>query len=123
VINGIETASGLAATDQWRFRVSVMRLDGVVYRFIFAAKTDDARFMQGADATLRSFRRTEPADLDGVRQVRVKTVVAAQGDTAESLARQMRSLERGEELFYIINNLYPGDPLTVGAGYKIVAAR
>ena len=56
-------ASGLAQTDQWFFRVSVMRLDGQVYRFIFAAKADSARFAQGAEATLQSFRRTEARDL------------------------------------------------------------
>lgn len=123
VINGIETASGLASTDQWQFRVSVMRLDGIVYRFIFAAKTESQRFIQGAEATLRSFRRTEPSDLSGVTQVKVRTVVAQAGDTAARLAQQMASLERGEELFYIINNLYPGDPLVPGERYKIVSSR
>ncbi len=119
--NGIDMASGLAQTDQWFFRVSVMRLDGQVYRFIFAAKADSERFARGAEATLKSFRRTEAADLTQVSKVSIKIVTAKPGDTADSLAQQMRGLNRGAELFYIINNLYPGDPIVPGEKYKLVA--
>ncbi|MDB5472894.1 MAG: family metalloprotease [Devosia sp.] len=119
--NGIEMASGLAQTDQWFFRVSVMRLDGQVYRFIFAAKTDSARFAQGAEATLKSFRRAEPSDLAQVSRVTIRIVTAKSGDTADGLARQMSGLNRGTDLFYIINDLYPGDPIVPGEKYKVVA--
>jgi predicted Zn-dependent protease len=118
--NGIEMATGLAQTDQWFFRVSVMRLDGQVYRFIFAAKADSPRFAQGADATLASFRRTTESDLSAIRKVAVRIVTAKAGDTADRLAAQMNALTRGTELFYIINDLYPGDPVQVGEQYKIV---
>jgi len=120
-VNGIEMASGVAQTDQWFFRVSVMRLDGQVYRFIFAAKADSARFAQGAEATLKSFRRTDASDLGQIRKVAVRIVTAKPGDSADSLARQMAGLSRGSELFYIINNLFPGDPVEPGKKYKVVA--
>src|SRR5690606_135853 len=119
--NGIEMASGLAQTDQWFFRVSVMRLDGQVYRFIFAAKSDSARFAQAAEATLKGFRRTEASDLSQVRKVAVRVVTAKAGDSADSLARQMAGLSRGTELFYIINDLFPGDAVEPGRKYKLVA--
>ena len=32
----------------------------------------------------------------------------------------MAGLSRGTDLFYILNNLYPGDTLTTGQKYKIV---
>jgi len=121
--NGLEMASGIARTEQWNFRVAVVRFDGQVYRFIFAAKADSPRFAQGADETLRSFRRTTPADLTGVRQVSLKVVTAKGGETADSLARQMAGLTRGAELFYIINNMYPGDPVEPGKRYKVVVVR
>ena len=41
-------------------------------------------------------------------------MTAKAGDTADSLARQMAGLNRGSELFYIINDLYPGDPVVPG---------
>jgi predicted Zn-dependent protease len=118
--NGIDMASGLAQTDQWFFRVSVMRLDGQVYRFIFAAKSDSSRFAQGAEETLKSFRRAEASDLNQVRKVAVRVVTARSGDSADSLARQMAGLSRGSELFYIINDLYPGDAVVPGEKYKVV---
>ncbi|WP_375452463.1 M48 family metalloprotease [uncultured Devosia sp.] len=118
--NGVEMASGMAQTDQWFFRVSVMRLDGQVYRFIFAAKADSARFAEGALATLKSFRRTDPTDLAQIRKVGVRVVTAKAGDTADGLARQMAGLSRGSELFYIINDLFPGDPVVAGQKYKMV---
>ncbi|MCS6761407.1 MAG: M48 family metalloprotease [Candidatus Devosia symbiotica] len=118
--NGIDMASGLAKTDQWFFRVSVMRLDNQVYRFIFAAKSDASRFAQGAAATLESFRRTTDRDLASIRKVAIRIVTAKSGDTADSLAKQMSALSRGTELFYIINDLYPGDPVVAGEQYKIV---
>ncbi len=48
--NSIEMASGVAVTEQWSFRVAVMRYSGKVYRFIFAAKTDSPAFAQGRGA-------------------------------------------------------------------------
>lgn len=119
-VNGMDTASGTAKTDQWSFRVSVARFQGEVVRFIFAAKSDSPRFEQGADATLASFRPTTPADLSQIRKVSVKIITAKPGDTAASLALRMASMSRGIDLFYVLNNLLPGDPVVAGQQYKII---
>lgn len=118
--NGIDMATGVAQTAEWFFRVAVMRIDGDVYRFIFAAKADSPRFAAGADATLKSFRRTDGSDLTNIRKVAIKVITAKAGDTTDKLARQMGGLARGGDLFYIINNLFPGDPIEPGKQYKIV---
>ncbi|HTJ58271.1 MAG TPA: M48 family metalloprotease [Devosiaceae bacterium] len=119
-VNGMDTASGIAKTAQWSFRVSVARFQGQVVRFIFAAKADSPRFDFGADATLRSFRPTTTADLAQIRSVSLKVIVAKPGDTAQKLAQRMASMSRGVELFYILNNLLPGDPVTPGQKYKVI---
>ncbi|MDR3474817.1 MAG: M48 family metalloprotease [Devosia sp.] len=119
-VNGMDTASGIAKTDQWSFRVSVARFQGQVVRFIFAAKSDSDRFGQGARATLMSFRPTSPSDLSLIRKVAVKAITAKPGDTADKLAQRMAALSRGIDLFYILNNLLPGDPVVVGQKYKII---
>ena len=119
--NGIEMASGIAITPQWNFRVAVARYGGQVYRFIFAAKFDSPGFSKGAEATLKSFRPASAKDLGQVHQLVVRTVIAGGIDTADSLARKMAGLTRGTDLFYILNNLYPGDPVTPGQKYKYVA--
>jgi predicted Zn-dependent protease len=121
--NGIDMATGIAATDQWNFRVSVMRYGGKVYRFIFAARFDSDRFAQGAEATLKSFRPTTSKDLALIKTVAIKVVTARPGDTADSLARQMAGLTKGVQLFYILNNLDPGDVILAGAKYKIVVVK
>lgn len=118
--NGLDMATGLAQTDQWFFRVAVVRLDGDVYRFIFAAKSDSARFEQGARATIESFRRTTQSDLSQIRQLSIRLVTARPGDTADRLAAQMADIARARDLFYILNNLYPGDPVVPGKRYKVV---
>jgi predicted Zn-dependent protease len=120
---GLDTASGIAATDQWNFRVEVIRFEGRVYRFIFAARIDSELFARAAASTLKSFRAATGADLRQVRSLTVKTVVAGPVDSADSLARKMAPVENATNLFYILNNLYPGDPVTPGASYKVVAVQ
>jgi predicted Zn-dependent protease len=119
--NGFDTASGIAATPQWNFRVQVVRFENRVYRFIFAARIDSELFARGAEETLRSFRAATQNDLRQIRKMEVRTVTAGAVDTADSLARRMAGVSNATNLFYILNNLYPGDAVTAGAAYKVVA--
>jgi len=119
--NGFDMASGVAVTPQWNFRVAVVRLEGRVYRFIFAAKFDSPGFSKAAEDTLKSFRATTARDLSAVKHMVIRMVTAGSVDTSDSLARKMAGLSRGTDLFYILNNLYPGDTLTPGQQYKIVS--
>ena len=121
--NGIDMASGVAVTDQWNFRVAVARLGGQVFRFIFAAKFTTPAFEKAAEETLKSFRTSTEKDLALVRRLVVRPVVAGNMDTADSLARRMNTLTRGNDLFYILNNLYPGDPVQAGQKYKVVVVQ
>jgi predicted Zn-dependent protease len=121
--NGIDMASGVAVTDQWNFRVAVARLGGQVFRFIFAAKFTNPAFEKAAEETLKSFRTSTDKDLALVRRLVVRPVVAGNMDTADSLARRMNGLTRGNDLFYILNNLYPGDPVQAGQKYKVVVVQ
>lgn len=120
---GFDTASGVAATDQWNFRVQVVRFQGRVYRFIFAARIDSELFARAASETLRSFRAATSNDLKQIRSLSVETVTAGAVDSADSLARKMGQVPNGANLFYVLNNLYPGDPVTPGAPYKVVVAK
>lgn len=119
--NGYDMASGVAATAQWNFRVGVVRKDNKVFRFIFAARVDSELFSRGADETLKSFRTTNSDDLRLVHKVTIKTVTAGAVDSADSLARRMGPIKDAANLFYILNNLYPGDPVVAGQQYKVVA--
>ena len=119
-LNGFDTASGAAATEQWNFRVEIVRFQSRVYRFIFAARIDSELFVRGADTTLASFRAATSADLRQVHTLAVRTVTAGTVDSADSLARRMGGIADAKNLFYILNNLYPGDPVVAGQQYKVV---
>ncbi|VAW19226.1 Putative Zn-dependent protease [hydrothermal vent metagenome] len=121
--NGVEMASGTAKTEKWAFRVTALRFDGEVYRFIFAARTDSAEFQKAALQTIASFRRARASDLSKIRQVRIALVRARPSDTTETLASRMGKIPNAREIFYLINNLYAGDELVVGQQYKIVSVR
>lgn len=121
--NNIDMATGEAQTDEWIFRVSVVRFDGEVYRFIFAAKTDGAQFAKAAEDTLKSFRRVTSRDTAGIRKTSVELVTARAGDTTTSLARKMGKVDNASELFLVLNNLFPGDPIIAGQKYKIVTVK
>jgi predicted Zn-dependent protease len=120
-VNGVDMATGVAVTPQWTFRVAVARFKDRVYRFIFAAKFDSPAFDAAASETLRSFRPATQKDAAGASHLVLRLVRAGKLDTADSLARRMAGLTRGTDLFYILNNLYPGDPVVPGQRYKIVA--
>lgn len=121
--NGIEMATGQAATNEWVFRVSVARLDGEVYRFIFASKTDTKRFASAAEETLKSFRRATDNDISQIRTTDIELVTARSGDTIRSLAAKMANTGNAFELFLVLNNLYSDDAIVPGQKYKIVGVK
>jgi predicted Zn-dependent protease len=120
-VNGFDVATGVAATNQWNFRVQVVRFQGKVYRFIFAARIDSELFARGADQTIKSFRAANGGDLRLIRKVNIKTLAAGPVDSADSLSRKMGPVNDAANLFYILNDLYPGDPVVAGQSYKVVA--
>lgn len=118
----IDIASGTAKTDQWFFRVAVVRHDGEVYRFIFAAKTDTTRFARAAEQTVNSFRPTTDKDVAQIRNTVVRLVTAGANDTIETLIAKMGNLANRRELFLVLNNLLTGDPIEPGQIYKVVVS-
>ena len=65
--------------------------------------------------------------LPAIAQIRAPftgTVLRKEAEVGEVVAPSVGGgLTRGAELFYILNNLYPGDPVTPGAKYKIVVVQ
>ncbi|MCF6301840.1 MAG: M48 family metalloprotease [Devosiaceae bacterium] len=118
--NGVEMASGIATTDQWAFRVTALRFQGKVYRFIFAARNQSSTFKAGAASTIASFRQTKAADLRAIQLVKIGLVVARPGDNADTLGAKMQNIPNGKALFLLLNDLLSGDPVVAGQSYKIV---
>jgi predicted Zn-dependent protease len=119
-IAGLEAATAVAEGQQWSFRLGAIRLNGRLYRLIFAAHTlspaVDSRFM----ASLDSFRLINAQDSALAAPQRIKIVEAGNGDTAETLAARMAFLPRPVDQFLILNGLERGARVP-GQRYKIVA--
>ncbi|HEY3623879.1 MAG TPA: M48 family metalloprotease [Roseiarcus sp.] len=120
-IDGLEAATAVAQGDQWSFRLGAVRLNGRLYRLIFAAHdlspAVDSRFM----ASLDSFRLINAQDSAVASPEKIKIVEAANGDTAETLAARMGFLPQWLDQFLILNGLERGAALVPGQRYKVVA--
>lgn len=117
---GVEMASARAVTDVWTFRISAVRFEGTVYRFIFAARQDSQAFADRSAQVVSSFRKTRSTDLRKIRHLVVRLVTAKPGDTIASVSARMSGVSNPSQLFLVLNALYPGDRLTAGERYKVV---
>jgi predicted Zn-dependent protease len=118
-LNGLPAATTVARNDTWTFRLYTVRLDGDVFRFIFAAKHDIEMADRGFRESMATFRRISPAEA-GAKPHRLKIVRVAPGQTIESLARRMAVPDRRVELFRALNGLSPGDTVKSGDRVKLV---
>jgi predicted Zn-dependent protease len=119
-INGLEAASASASAKGWQFRITVIRVGGATYRFIFANESSTAAFDRAAASTAESFRRLSAQEAAGLRPLRVRVVPVKPGETPASIAGRMSGVERPLELFQVLNELEPGRPLEPGRWVKIV---
>ena len=119
--NGVDMASGAAKTEQWYFRITAVRFEGDVYRYIFASRTGDADFAERASETISSFRSAKASDTRKIKRTVLRIVTANEGDTIKNLAAKMSGVGNGTELFLVLNSLFPDDPITPGTQYKIVS--
>jgi predicted Zn-dependent protease len=120
-IDGLEAATATAQGDQWSFRLGAVRLNGRLYRLIYAARNlspaVDSRFM----ASLDSFRLINAQDSALAAPEKIKIAEAANGDTAETLAARMAFLPQSLDQFLILNGLERDAALVPGQRYKVVA--
>jgi predicted Zn-dependent protease len=119
-IDGLEAATAIAKGDQWSFRLGAVRLNGRLYRLIYAAHdlspAVDSRFM----ASLDSFRLVNAQDSALAAPEKIRIVEATSGDTAETLAARMGFLPQWLDQFLILNGLERDAALVPEQRYKIV---
>jgi predicted Zn-dependent protease len=103
-INGFAGATAVARSDDWNFRIYVLRFGSDVYRFIFAAKPK-AEGERSFRESVNSFRRLTLAEIESARPLRLKVITVQPGDTVESLSHRMAGLDRPLERFRVLNGL------------------
>ena len=126
--NSIETikdadlpmATAVAQGHEWSFRLGAIRLDGRIFRLIFAAHSltpaVDARFR----ASLHSFHRLKPEEAAQARPLRLQVVTAQPGETSQGFAQRMSVGGRPLDQFLVLNGLESGAPTPAGQRFKIV---
>ncbi|HMN86085.1 MAG TPA: M48 family metalloprotease [Bauldia sp.] len=121
-INRMPAATASASAKGWQFRIAVIQApSGATYRFIFANEEATPGLDRAATATAGTFRMLDPATLAKLKPLRIRVVTVAPGDTVDSLSRRMRSVDRPQQLFRIINGLADGTAPQPGTKVKIVA--
>jgi predicted Zn-dependent protease len=119
-LGGLPAATAAARGDQWAFRLYVVRFNGEVYRFIFAAKTRTPEVERAFRDAVATFRRLSVTEAQQAKPLRLKIVTVKPGDTIDGLARRMALIDRQAERFRVLNGLEPGDKLKPGEQVKIV---
>jgi len=125
-VNGMEGGTGIARvrTNQGPVDVRIVAIrerPGRIYRFLFltpAAATES--LAPDLKRTTYSFKRLNAAEVRAISPLRVKVVTVSEGDTAESLSKNMPFDSYRLERFLAMNGLRKGQPLTPGQPVKVI---
>ena len=119
-IDGLEAATAVAQGDQWSFRLGAVRLNGRLYRLIYAAHklspAINSRFM----ASLNSFHLINAQGFGAGRAGEDQDRRGGERRHPETLAARMGFLPQWLDQFLILNGLERGAALVPGERYKIV---
>ncbi|MCC6889378.1 MAG: M48 family metalloprotease [Hyphomicrobiales bacterium] len=118
-IGGFPAATAVARSDQWTFRLFVIRFGSEVGRFIYAAKQMTPTADRSFRDSIHTFRRLSAAEAAAARPLRIRIVAVGEGDNVERMASRMAT-DRKEERFRILNGLSASDRLRAGDRVKIV---
>ncbi len=118
--NSVPMVTASAKTKDWAFEIAVVRFEGQVYRFIFAAKEAGKRLRSDFDFTLSSFRKLRSSDLKQIQRFELAVVEARSGQSTRDMVARMHGVSDATALFNVLNGLLPGDRLIPGQSYKIV---
>ena len=119
-INGMPAASTTAQGDQWQFKVYALKFGNDVYRFIFASRQKTTESDRNARETVNSFRQLTLEEVQAARPLRIKVITVQPGDTVESLAHRMASVDHPTERFRVLNGLDRKAEVKVRDRVKIV---
>ena len=120
-VNGLEAATALASAERWDFDVTVIRIDGQIYRFLTAVPKGSPTLEATANALRMSFRRMTPEESSTLRPLRIRVVEVQAGENMSSLAGRMMGTDRKLDLFRLINALPLGAVLQPGQKVKIIS--
>ncbi|MDO9416625.1 M48 family metalloprotease [Pararhizobium sp.] len=120
-INGLEAATARASAERWDFDVTVIRIEGQIYRFLTAVPKNSTALELTANALRASFRQMTPAEITALKPLRIKIVIVRPGDTIATLAARMMGTDRKLDLLRLINALPSSASVKPGDKIKIIS--
>jgi predicted Zn-dependent protease len=119
-VNGLNAVLANARAGEFNFRVAVFEHSGKLFRLLFAVRALTDQTEKRFDASIASFRPLSAADVAALRSPKLDIVVAAPGDSIDTMARRMATANPPAEYFRLINGLDKDQPLSLGEYYKVV---
>ncbi len=119
-IAGNEAATARARADGWQFDITVVRAGGQVYRLLTAAPLTSTVLESVAKSVSASFRILSASERAALKPLRIRVRTVRSGETVQSLANQMRGVDRKVELFRLINALSAGESVSAGDKVKVI---
>jgi predicted Zn-dependent protease len=119
-IAGFEAITAKAQADKWQFNITVLRVNGKVYRFLFAAPLNATGLESVASSVSQSFRILSDAERTNIRPTRLRIITTKTGDTLATLASRMAGVEHKQELLLILNGLTANQAISAGQKVKII---
>ena len=98
----------------------MVRAGGQVYRLLTAAPLTSAALETVARSVSASFRILSASERAALKPLRIRVRTVRSGETVQSLANQMRGVDRKVELFRLINALAAGESVSAGDKVKII---
>ncbi len=120
-IGGLEAATATARGDQWSFRLGAVRLNGRLYRLIFAARSLTPAVDERFRASIESFHLINARDSALAAPQAIRVTPAGGGETADAMASRMAFRPQPLDEFLILNGVERGAPLASGQRYKVVS--
>jgi predicted Zn-dependent protease len=119
-VDGLPAATGIARSEDWTYRLFVIRSGGTIYRMIQASRSFTPALDQAFREAATSFRRLSQDEIARIRPLRVVVVTAGPGDTAATMAARMAFSELKEDRFRLLNGLADDEEVKAGTRYKLV---
>lgn len=119
-INGMEAATVVAKGREWTFRFVAVKFGSEIYRLIFAARELTPDIDDGFRASMTSFRRLTPTEVEQARPLKVESETVRPGETETTFAGRMALTDRAVERFAVLNGFGPGEPLQSGSQVKVI---
>jgi predicted Zn-dependent protease len=118
-VNGLPAAVALSRGKEWTFRLSAIRIGNTTFRLILAARTGSGDVEALFRRTLPTVRALSTHEAGAIRPLRIRSVLAGPGDTAEIFAERMAT-DRPLERFLLLNGFDRPTPLKPGERYKVI---